>query len=117
MSEESNQKLGVFHAVRYMRDDNELTIFEYEAADKMVAWFSAHLEFPLDFLNKQRSKKSDVCISWFKSSAKEHIAKAREFSSILENKEVTVEILKTKKPGKIVYEDEFQIFSKPYERY
>lgn len=114
ISEESSQKLGIFHAIRYMRDDNELTESEFEVANEIVNWFSVNLESPLDFLNNQKSKKSDVYISWFKASAKEHITKARGFSAILENKDVAVEILTTNKPGKIVYEDEFQIFAKPF---
>ena len=115
VSDESLQKLGVFHAIRYMRDDDELTQLEFEIADEIVNWFSEHLESPLDFLNKQRLRNSDICISWFKESAKEHISKARDFSAILENKDVTVETLTTSNPGKIIYEDDFQVFAKPYE--
>ena len=40
------------------------------------------------WLNKQKLKKSDVFISWFKDSANEHISKARELAEILENKNI-----------------------------
>ena len=116
-NEESNQRLGIFHAVRYMEDDNEFFDYELEQAEQTMEWFNKHLESPLDYLNKQKSKKSDVFISWFKMSAKEHISKVREFVFLLESKGVVVDQIRTDKPGKIVYSDEFQIFAKPFERY
>jgi len=116
-NEESNQRLGIFHAVRYMKDDNEFFDYELEQAEQTMEWFNKHLESPLDYLNKQKSKKSDVFISWFKMSAKEHISKVREFVFLLESKGVVVDQIRTDKPGKIVYSDEFQIFAKPFERY
>lgn len=112
--EESNQKLGIMHAVRYLRDDDELTEVEFKLANRIMTWYGDNLESPLDYLNKQKSKKSDVFISWFKDSAKEHINKARELAAILENKDTIVEMITTDKPGKVVYEDQFQIFSRPY---
>lgn len=116
-NEASNQRLGIFHAVRYLRDDGELSSLEFSVADKLFDWFSANLESPLDFLYRQKSRKSTIYISWFKSSAIDHIAKARELSAVLENKDICVEMLTTSTPGKTVYEDEFQIFSKPFDRF
>ena len=69
LNEESNQRLGVFHAVRYMKDDNLFYDYELEQAEKIMGWFNKFLDSPLDFLNKKKSNKSDVCISWFKVSA------------------------------------------------
>ena len=114
VSDESSQKLGVFHAIRYMRDDDLLTTAELEKANQIVGWFASNLESPLDHLNKQKSKKSEIYISWFKSSAKEHISKARGLNEILEDNDITVEMLSTATPGKLVYEDQFQIFAKPF---
>lgn len=114
VSEEARQKLGIFHAIRYLRDDGELSKVEFDLADEVFHWFGQNLESPLDYLNKQKSTKSDAFISWFKASAKEHIDKARVLVKILENKNTIVEMIKTDKPGKIVYEDQFQIFSRPY---
>lgn len=116
-NEESNQRLGIFHAVRYMKDDNEFYDYELEQAERTMGWFNKNLNSPLDYLNKQKSKKSDVFISWFKMSATEHITRVREFVFLLENKGVIVEQIKTDNPGKIVYSDEHQIFAKPFERF
>ena len=113
-SEESNQRLGVFHAIRYLRDDGELFDYELNQAENIMGWFYDNLESPLDNISKQKLKKSDFLISWFKVSATEHISKVREFVTLLESKGITVNQLTTTKPGKVVYSDDFQIFAKPF---
>ncbi|NMR25349.1 hypothetical protein HH219_07360 [Pseudoalteromonas sp. NEC-BIFX-2020_015] len=114
---ESNQRLGLFHAVRYMKDDNKFLDYELEQVERTMDWFNNHLESPLDYLNTQKLRKSDVFISWFKISAKKHISKVREFIVLLESKGVVVEQIRTDRPGKIVYSDEYQVFAKPYEKF
>jgi len=113
----SNQKLGIFHAIRYMADEDELSDEEFQEADRLMTWFADNMKSPFEHLNKQQSKKSDIFISWFKDSATEHIKKARELCEIVNTKNNSVEFLRTKQPGKIVYEDKHQIFSKPFEQF
>ena len=69
MSSMKNQIKGwaFFHAVKYMKDDNKFFDYELEQAEQTMEWFNKHLESPLDYLNKQKSKKSDIFISWFKN--------------------------------------------------
>ncbi len=114
---ESNQRLGLFLAVRYMKDDNKFLDYELEQAESIMEWFNNHLESPLDYLNAQKLRKADIFISWFKISAKKHISKVREFVVLLESKGIVVEKIRTERPGKIVYSDEYQVFAKPFEKY
>jgi len=53
-------------------------------------------------------------VCWFKPSATNHIAKVREISFILEENGVLVRVLKTHKPGYIVYEDHYQVVAEPF---
>lgn len=115
--EESNQRLGIFQAVSYLKDDNVLFDYELAHAECILNWFNKNLESPFDHLNKQKLKKSDIYISWFKISAIEHIAKVREFVSLLENKDVFVDQIRAVNPGKIVYLDDFQVFAKPFKKF
>lgn len=80
LNQHSNQKLGIFHGLRYLRNDGGLLSYELEHAERILNWFNTHLESPIDYLNKQKLKKSDIYINWFKVSASTHIAKAREFA-------------------------------------
>jgi len=51
---------------------------------------------------------------WFKASAKDHIDKIREIIAVLENYDVSVRMIKTERPGYVVYEDQFQIVAVPF---
>ena len=53
-------------------------------------------------------------ISWFKDTAHVHIANIREMASILQRHGIPVTMLKAKRIGYVVYEDEYQILSEPF---
>jgi len=53
-------------------------------------------------------------VCWFKDTAKEHIAKAREMSCILGQNNIHVRVIKTQRPGYVVYEDEYQVVAEPF---
>lgn len=46
--------------------------------------------------------------------AAEHIAKMYALIQVLEAHGVSVDILRTERPGYIVYEDEFQVAAEPF---
>ncbi len=117
LDEDSNQRTGIFQAIYNLRKVDEFYDYELEQISEILQWFDDNLESPLDFLNKQRSKKSDVCISWFLESAYEHILKIREFIVLIESKGIVVEQITTDNPGKIIYSDSHQVFAKPFKRF
>src|ERR1019366_3724354 len=47
-------------------------------------------------------------------SAQERIGKMREMVALLEHHDVSVRMIKTTRPGYVVYEDEFQIVAVPF---
>ena len=51
---------------------------------------------------------------WFKASATVHLAKVREMSYIVEQNDEYVRVIKTRCPGYIVYEDEYQVVAEPF---
>jgi len=48
-------------------------------------------------------------ISWFRDSATQHIAQMRGFQAVLERHGLAVEMIKAKRLGYVLYEDEFQV--------
>lgn len=117
IDEDSCQRKGIFQAISGMKKQDDFYDYELDYIAESMGWFDENLESPLDYLNKQKSQKSDVYISWFIESASEHIAKVREFVFLVESKGVVVSQIRTVNPGKIVYSDEFQIFAKPFTRF
>ena len=63
------------------------------------------------------SNWSSDCISWFKDTepAQEWISIFRDLIAILADSDIDVGTLTTRKPGTIVYEDEYQVVAKSLE--
>jgi hypothetical protein len=113
---DSERALGVFHAVWDLRDAGMLHSSEQDQHDLVRWWFSANLERPTRFTAAKAPfyRKKNRALCWFKDTAFDHIAKIRELVAILENHGAYVQMLKAKRVGYVVYEDEFQIVAEPF---
>lgn len=62
------------------------------------------------------SNWSSDCVSWFKDTepAQEWISVFRDIIAILEDADVEVGTLTTERPGRIVYEDDFQVVAESH---
>lgn len=113
---DSERALGVFQAVRDLRDAGELLAYEEEQHDEVRYWFNVNLERPTRFTAARapfyRKKNRGLC--WFKDSAHEHLAHVRGLVTILENHGVWVRTLKARRVGYIVYEDEYQVVAQAF---
>ena len=116
IDDDSERALGVFHAVRYLRDAGKLYPYEEDQHDMVRWWFNENLEKPTRFTASKPPfyRKKSKAISWFKDSASEHIARVRELVAILETHGVPVRMLKTQRVGYVVYEDEYQMVAEPF---
>jgi len=109
LHEESGQQVGIFHAVRYLRDDGELTEAEETAANEVFDWLFDRLEAPNDGL----LAKSPTAVSWFRSDASEHLLRAQRLVPILEAHGYRVMRAECVDPGEVVYADSVQVFARP----
>jgi hypothetical protein len=116
IDEDSGKELGVFQAVRNLREEGKLERYEEEQHDSIRQWFNENLEKPTRFTTSKPPfyRKQPKAISWFKDSAQEHIARVRDLVTILQHHGVLVQMLKTDRVGYVVYEDEFQIVAEPF---
>lgn len=112
--EDSGKRMGLFQASRELREAGLVDAYEEDQLIAIRDWFNENLEKPDSFSKSRKPNSRDVAISWFKDSAKEHIAKMYEFKAILENHGVGVDVIRTQRPGYIVYQDEHQVTAEPY---
>ena len=89
---------------------------EYEEAwwAEIRAWLNVDLDEPDRLSRSRRPGASECAISWFKASASDHIARARELASLLAQHNIASRMLTTERPGYIVYEDEYQVAAEPF---
>ena len=116
IDEDSEQRLGVFHAVWNLRDEGRLHADEEERHDQIRQWFDENLERPTRFSAARRRffDKRNRGLSWFKDTAEEHVRWIRGLVTILENHSVPVAMLKAKRIGYVIYEDEYQVVAEPF---
>lgn len=106
---------GLFTLAYTLRDEDELTVQEQDHVQELIDWFKANLPIP-DKFSKGRNKthKNTQGISWFKSESKESIGKMWELKAIIENHGFNISVLKTDRPGYIVYEDDQKVVAEPF---
>ena len=112
INEHSHVAAGLFCAATNLHWSDELPEYELDAIAELGAWFNAHMDTPFDYLQRHRRYDSAVC--WFKSAAREHLARAWELVTILERNDVFIWTVKTVRPGHVYYEDDVQVFARPY---
>jgi hypothetical protein len=112
----SHQELGVFQAAYRLRDKGSLSHVDESLLKEISDWFNVNLEKPKRFTSAKPPyyRKRQNGISWFKDSAGEHIGKMREMVALLKHHDVAVRMIKTTRPGYVVYEDEFQVVAVPF---
>lgn len=116
LDEDSQQELGVFHAIGNLRDSGKLDPHEEDEHEHIGHWFDENLKRPTRLTASKPPfyRKKNKAISWFKNSAHEHIARVRSLVAILEHHGISVRMLRTQRVGYVVYEDEYQIVAEAF---
>lgn len=110
----SGRRQGLFQAVQALEDSGALNVQDAKYLDAICDWFSEHLENPTRLAISSRHHGKAQALSWFKDTSINHIAKMRELAKVLERYGVPVEMIKAKRLGYILYEDEFQVAAFPF---
>lgn len=75
-------------------------------------WLTTNLPVP-PFEKKVKSKEWDEnCICWFKDTTRDAINKTRQLAEILKLYNFKIKSITTQNPGKILYEDDYQVVAK-----
>lgn len=108
---------GFFQAAAELVNKPLTDQFVVEQVDALRFWFADHLDVP-DRFSRSKSKgyylKRTKGLSWFKPSATEHIAKAFELKSILDDNGFAIEVIKEDRIGYVIFEDEYQVVAEPF---
>jgi hypothetical protein len=116
MNDDNQVEVGIFHALAFIRDHHSTQDEDRRKLKGITGWFNTYLEKPTMFSNAKNKNPAAISLSWYKDSAKEHIRKMHEVISILVKYELIVEIVTTKNPGYIVFEDEHQVSAVPFRK-
>jgi len=110
----SGRRQGIFHAAGSLAYSRRLTDYDDERLTDIRTWFDVNLKRPTRFTNAKRHHPRPIAICWFRADAKEHLTKAREMQAILDSYDVRIEMITTRRPGYVVYEDDEQVAAIPF---
>ncbi len=100
---------GIITEARLLRDAGELYDYESERLEEIYEWFNEHLPCP-PFEQKLRSGAwTRDAVAWFRAEAGEPIQRMWDIVAILREHGVPVRLVTTERPGRVVYEDEYQV--------
>ena len=112
--EDSGKRQGLIQTAVAPRELGRLTLHEQDQVKGILDWFNKNLEVPRRLSKSRKQDAKAVAISWFRDTAITHIAKMRELASLLEAHGIKTEMIRTERPGYIVYEDEHQVTALPF---
>ena len=107
-------QMGIFQTNELLPPYGQLADWDEARLAALKEWFNTNLERPERVARSRRPNGHHAAISWFKNTAVEHIARARELAALLEEYGVPTRMLTTDRPGYVVYEDEYQIVAEPF---
>ena len=105
----SDSREGVFQAAFSLRDSGNLLAYEQKELEKKLEWFNMHLESP-DCLRDEGNHRG---ICWFHPRAEKPMALIRDICFLLNEYGIHTQMVKSRNPGTIIYEDGWQIVAKP----
>ena len=113
IGEDSHVSAGLFCAAFKLLDDIVLSDHEYAAVADLMDWFRMNLRGPFEYRLRSRWR-APRSICWFRCTAQEHLARARELATILEDRDVFIWTIRCHRTGYILYEDEVQVLAQPF---
>ena len=113
--EGQRQRLGIFQALEEARDCDFAPPWALRSIGELNGWFKENLAVPPRF-EQTYGGRGRPGLSWFKPIAKEYVSHMHQLKLAVEECGVHVEILTTKDPGSIIWQDEHQLVADPGKR-
>ena len=106
---------GVFGLVNQLAFDGRLNAEQERFRRTTNDWYNANFPNPahVDPAVYDRAL-NPAAVAWFKSTARIFIDRVAGYLDILDAHGIDCEMIQTCEPGRIIYEDEFQVIAVPY---
>jgi hypothetical protein len=114
-SENAARLTGLFMTAGNLDDEGGLDRHESEHLHAVFDWFQENLPCPPFRRNLDSGKWTSAAVCWFRPEAQAVISRMWDLVAILREHGVCVRLVRSRKPGKIIYEDKYQIVAEtPY---
>ena len=110
--EHHRELTGIVTEARLLRDAGRLSSEEAAQLEESYNWLNDHLPVP-PFAT--RGWPRDV-VGWFRDDAHDVIARMWDLVALLEEHGCPVRLLRSKNPGRVLYQDDFQVVVEEWKR-
>lgn len=88
----------------------------HDDINDLIIWFERNLKVPPKFRTSASKgwRQHQPGLSWFKSTATTHVAKAMELKALLDDRGYPITVLRETRIGYIVWEDDHQAVAEPF---
>lgn len=107
---------GTFRLAYELRDSPDVETAERELLADTLKWFETNLQTPTRFertTSNNFDPRNSRGVSWFKTTATEHLARMRRIKAVLEQHGHSVVMCSESRVGCVTYEDAFQVVAEP----
>ncbi len=115
---ESGVREGLFQTAYALVSSDDLSPDDRAELTDLLAWFKSNLKTPERF-NRSTSKgyyrRATRGIAWLKPTATEQLDNMRALAALIGRYGHFSEMIKTERPGYVVYEDGAQIIAEPFQ--
>jgi len=105
----TQSNLGIFQLAYDLKHLPHTCQYDDKDLRRNLIWLEMHLAAP----GILRSPEHYRAICWFKDSAREPLKRIWSIKNLLDRYGYWVEVVKTTNPGRIIYQDGWQIAAKP----
>lgn len=102
--------IGLFQMAYELLNTDEISEEERIALDENLEWFQTNLPVA----RKYKRGRRDRARCWIKGHQRDTIARMYELRTLLESMGISVRLLKTRNPGYITWEDDYQVAAVPF---
>lgn len=114
-SENAAWLTGLFTTAGILDDEGDLYRHESEHLHAVFDWFQENLPCPPFRSNLDSGAWTPSAVCWFRPEAHAVVTRMWDLVAILREHGISVRLVRSRKPGKIVYEDKYQIVAEtPY---
>jgi hypothetical protein len=104
----SGRPTGIFVAAHQLRDSNGISVADEKWLRDYLSYFNEHLKIPACLKSSEHRR----AISWFKEGSK-MIDRVWTLKAFLEEQDIFIDVITTRDPGTVVYEDGHQVVARP----
>ena len=108
---DSGRPTGILVAAANLRDSNRITIQDETWLREHLDYYNIHLKVPPCLKEREHRR----ALSWFREGCK-MIDRVWDLVALMDEYDVFIDVLSSKDPGCIIYEDSHQVVATPYRK-